>query len=87
MGTAVCLYARLPSSSIANLDYAGVLDRSIVLNSTSTFSDIVVSIANDSTLEAMEQFVASLVIVSTDTRGVILDPLEATVNIQDNDGL
>ncbi len=75
-----------PLVSIATMDYTGILSQSLVLNDTTTYIDVVVSIVNDSTLESMEQFFADLVIASTETRGVTLDPKEATINIRDEDG-
>ncbi len=75
-----------PFVSIATMDYTGILSQSLVLNDTTTYIDVVVSIVNDSTLESMEQFFADLVIASTETRGVTLDPMEATINIRDEDG-
>ncbi len=68
------------------MDYTGIVSQSLVLNDTTTYIDVVVSIVNDSALEFMEQFFADLVIVSTETRGVILYPL-ASINITDDDGV
>ncbi len=64
-----------------------MFNQSLVFSSTSNFSEVAVSIVNDTTLEVLEVFFASLEIQSAEPRGVILAPIEATVDIQDNDGM
>ncbi len=75
------------SPPLAGLDYNSVLDRQLLFSDTNAMSEVIVSIVNDSAVENVEQFFAALTIESTETRGVILAPIEATIDIQDNDGL
>lgn len=81
----------VPSSTtsppIAGLDYISIANQSLVFDSVNTFAEVAVGIINDTALEAMERLFASLEIRSAETRGVLLDPSEAAVDIQDNDGL
>ena len=68
------------------MDYTAVDDETLTFTRANPSDSVTITIQDDSTVEDLETFVASLFVDSALNPGVRLDPATANVNIRDNDG-
>ena len=67
-------------------DYERVFSEALTFSSTSLQDSVTIRITDDTTVEGLESFVATLEVNNALNPGVILNPDEAEISIRDNDG-